>query len=287
MVYYTKKHKVYKCVINEIEDVFKNPMDMSRELTPKSILLDLLGVAFPKPVLSQHLWVIADIFSVPENNLRVAMTRLVASGWVSSDVRGEYHLSEKARARNQFIRNWKAKDKQKPWQQGWLACHLPKGAGRSERAKSIKALEWYGFKLGLDLMWVRPDNLAIPKQGLLNDLRLLGLEANAPLFVLQDIDPPLTSSWLQLWPTEDMDKVYQAMTKRLRASEKKPEAKRSLLETCVLGGEAIHYLVKDPQLPQSIHARKHYDQLKETMIRYDQMGRSIWFSELENLGVSA
>lgn len=260
--------------------------ETSREMTPKTIMLDLLGVAFPKPVLSQHLWVISDIFSVPENSLRVALTRLVAKGWVTNDIRGEYHLSEKARARNAFIRNWKGKNKQKAWNERWLACHLPKGSGRTERAKSIKALEWYGFKPGLDLMWVRPDNLAILKSELQNVLRLLGLEANAHVFVLDEVDSSLVDNWLQLWPTQQMDNIYIALTKQLQSSAKKPEKKRSLLETCLLGGEAIHYLVKDPQLPEEIHGRQHYDTLRETMENYDQMGRTIWFSELANLGVS-
>lgn len=260
-------------------------IEFQRAVTPKTILFDLLGVAFPQPIFSPQLAVIANIFSVPENSLRVALSRLVEKGWVNNDVRGEYHLTEKSRARNAVVRAWREADKQKPWDGQWLACHLPKGACRSDRNKTHKALGWYGFKPGLDLMWVRPDNLALSLSELTQRMHLVGLEPDAHLFVLSQVDDALSNNWQRLWPVDQLNQHYQFLKDQLINSSERMKRNGSLKETCLIGGEAIHCLVKDPQLPKEFSSPDAYQNLRATMLDYDQLGREIWFEELTRLGV--
>jgi len=260
-----------------------------REMNPRNIILDLMGVSHPNPMEAAHLNEISVIFDVPVNNLRVALTRLVAKGMLDNTQRGVYRLSAKAIVRNEFTRRWKSPQySSQQWDGSWIACHLSKGTNRSLRTKSINALNWFGFKPGLDGMWVRPNNLLQSVPDLLSQLRNLGLEASAQVFSLSDVEPILAQSWQTLWATDELDKRYGQLNKKLLYSFKQlqnPKTNTTLLETCLLGSEAIHYLATDPQLPNEIRPSKFYEQLRTTMLEYDQIGRKIWLQELPTLGV--
>jgi phenylacetic acid degradation operon negative regulatory protein len=260
-----------------------------RELSPRNIILDLMGVSHPNPLEAAHLPVISHVFSVPVNNLRVALTRLAAKGMLDNTQRGVYRLSAKAIVRNEFTRRWKTpQHSNMPWDTSWIACHLSKGTNRSLRHKSINALNWFGFKPGLDGLWVRPNNLVQSVPKLLSVLRSLGLEAQAPVFSINDIEPTLAKSWKTLWATQELDTRYQQLNEKLINSFKQlqsAQANTTLLETCLLGSEAIHLLATDPHLPPDIRASQHYEKLRTTMLEYDQIGRKIWLKKLPSLGV--
>ncbi len=282
MQYYNSKQQRYQCVMDDYP--FK------REPSPRNIILDLMGVSHPNPMETAHLSVIADVFSVPVNNLRVALTRLVAKGMLDNTQRGVYRLSAKAIVRNEFTRRWKSPQySSKPWDDTWIACHLSKGTNRSLRCKSINALNWFGFKPGLDGMWVRPNNLVQAVPELLNMLRSLGLEAHAQVFSITDVETTLAKSWKTLWATQKLDSHYQQLSKKLLNSFKQLQSAQpntTLLEACLLGSEAIHFLATDPQLPTEIRPSCHYEQLRTTMLEYDKIGREIWLKQLPSLGVS-
>ncbi len=260
-----------------------------RELSPRNIILDLMGVSHPVPLEATVLPAISDVFDQSVNTLRVALTRLVAKGFLDNTLRGVYRLSAKAIARNEFTRRWKSPQySSKKWDDSWIACHLSKGSNRTVRSKSINALNWLGFKPGLDGLWVRPNNLQLKVPELLSELRSLGLETQAQVFSLYDVEDSLAKGWKNLWAVNELDKGYQQLTKRLLKSIKnlqKPKSKTTLLETCLLGSEAIHYLATDPQLPREIRPTQHYETLRQTMLEYDQLGRKLWYQKLPALGV--
>ncbi len=260
-----------------------------RELSPRNIILDLMGVSHPNPMEAAHLPVISHVFSVPVNNLRVALTRLAAKGMLDNTQRGVYRLSAKAIVRNEFTRRWKSPQySDKPWDASWIACHLSKGSNRSIRSKSINALNWFGFKPGLDGIWVRPNNLVQSVSELLSVLRSLGLEAHAQVFSINDVEATLAKSWQTLWATTELDTRYQQLNEKLLHSFKQLQSAQpttTLLETCLLGSEAIHLLATDPQLPPDIRPACHYEELRTTMLEYDQIGRKIWLKQLPDLGV--
>ncbi len=260
-----------------------------RELSPRNIILDLMGVSHPAPLEATVLPAIGEVFDQSINTLRVALTRLVAKGFLDNTQRGVYRLSTKAIARNEFTRRWKsAQGSSKQWDNSWIACHLSKGSNRTVRNKSVNALNWMGFKPGLDGLWVRPNNLQLLVPELLSNLRSLGLEAQAQVFSLNDVEDNLAKGWKNLWAIHELDKGYQQLNKRLLKSItnlQKPNSKTTLLETCLLGSEAIHYLATDPQLPSEIRPTLHYETLRHTMLEYDQLGRKLWYQKLPALGV--
>ncbi len=261
-----------------------------RELSPRNIILDLMGVSHPQPLEAGYLNLISDIFNIPVNNLRVALTRLAAKGMLDNTQRGVYRLSPKAMARNEFARRWKTPQcVEGQWDDSWIGCHLSKGANRSIRAKSLNALSWFGFKPGLDHLWVRPNNLVqgiVTLQAVLKDL---GLESQSHVFSMNDIEPTLAKHWKTLWPVDALNESYGELNQQLLSSYQQLDTtplKASLLETCVLGSEAIHCLATDPQLPQEIRQGHEYETLRKTMIDYDLAGREIWLKQLSSLGIS-
>ena len=260
-----------------------------RELSPRNIILDLMGVSHPKPMLSSHLNVISSTFDVPVNNLRVALTRLVNKGMLDNTERGVYRLSTKAMVRNDFATRWKEKQvNDTTWDGSWIACHLSKGSHRTIRAKSINALNWFGFKPGLDAIWVRPNNLRMNILELTDTLRNLGLESQAHLFTLTDIESSLAKQWQTLWAIDTLDQTYVKLNDQLKKSFKDLQSSppnTSLQETCMLGGEAIYCLSMDPQLPKAIRSSDEFDRLRKTMLDYDKIGRTIWLQQLVSLGV--
>lgn len=261
-----------------------------RELSPRNIILDLMGVSHPQPLEAGYVNLISDVFNIPVNNLRVALTRLVAKGMLDNTQRGVYWLSPKAMARNEFTRRWKQPQcVEGRWDGSWLGCHLSKGSNRSVRAKSLNALSWFGFKPGLDHVWVRPNNLLHDAPALLPMLKDLGLESESHVFSMGDIEPTLAKRWSTLWPVDALDQSYRELNQRLLNSHQKLDQtplKGSLLESCVLGSEAIHCLATDPQLPVEIRPENGYETLRKTMVDYDLAGRKIWLKQLSLVGIS-
>ena len=256
--------------------------------TPKNILLDLMGVNADQCLSTAHLGLISDAFQISINNLRVTLNRLSTTGLVTTDERGIYRLNTQALEKRNFINRWRDSTLAQPnWDGSWLACHLPKGGDRTQRNNSHKALDWFGFKAGLDQLWVRPNNLGKSTKDLLVELRKIGIESNTHCFVLSEVADQLASQWaISLWDIRSLDANYEKLISALTMSEKHLQSKsmsESLAETYQLGGEAIHCLATDPLLPKEIRPSQSYEALKAAMLRYDELGRNIWLEQLQPL----
>ncbi|MFA0813647.1 hypothetical protein [Microbulbifer epialgicus] len=249
-----------------------------------------MGVNKRHELATSQLGFISDAFDISINNLRVTLNRLVGTGLATQNGRGIYCLTEKALAKRVFINRWQQDAfHYDHWDSRWLGCHLPKGAARAVRKKSLLVLDWYGFAAGLDHLWVRPNNLTLNHSELTATLFNLGLEAEAHCFVLQEVPDSLASQWAHhLWDIDRLDNEYDTLMKSLEDSLKALASKpvnASLPETCRLGGEAIHRLAIDPLLPKVIRPKKKYQQLRSIVHKYDRVGRNIWLEQLKKLGV--
>ncbi|WP_444957476.1 hypothetical protein [Microbulbifer sp. ZKSA002] len=260
------------------------------EPTPKNVLLDLMGVNKRHELGTSQLSFISDAFDISINSLRVTLNRLVSTELVSHDGRGVYRLTEKAIAKRAFINRWQHDTfHYETWDGSWLTCHLPKGISRTVRRKSLSVLQWYGFSVGLDHLWVRPNNLKLAHTEIIASLDTLGLEVGANCFVLHEVPDSLVSQWAhQLWDIERLDSEYDDLVQFLENSLKTLSNKpiyTTLSETCRLGGEAIHRLAIDPLLPKIIRPQEKYQELKNIVRKYDRVGRNIWLEQLKKLGV--
>lgn len=263
----------------------------SRLLTPKNVIVDLLRMTRQHSVSSKSLIDTGSLFGFNANAIRVTLTRLVSNGVLESDARGMYRLAKKTDPISSYIENWRLGEERRiPWNgNAWLACHLPKKPQRSARSNSLKALNFLGFREGLDNVWVRPANLHYSFQEIDKLLTHLGVETAATLMQVDNISSKVSKRWQhQLWNTKALSFGYREGLEKIEASLKNLpnlNSKEAMAESFIVGGEAIHILAKDPLLPDEIFETHERDELHRAMLNYDEVGREIWAKEVQHLQI--
>ncbi|MCG8668453.1 MAG: hypothetical protein MI867_03500 [Pseudomonadales bacterium] len=244
-----------------------------------------------RSVSSKSLIDSGELFGFNANSIRVALTRLVSNGILESDARGYYRMAKKTDPISAYIEDWRlGEERLKPWEcNEWFICHLPKKPQRSARSHSVKALSFLGFREGLDNMWVRPANLQYSFEEIESLLCHLGLEAAANLFLTKTVNEKTSQRWQhQLWNTQSLSYGYRESLEKIETSLKqlkKLENREAMAESFIVGGEAVHILVKDPLLPEQIFKTEERDALHQAMMHYDEVGREIWAKEVKHLQI--
>ena len=264
----------------------------SRCLTPKNIIVDLLRMTRQRSVSSKSLVDTGELFGFNANAIRVTLTRLVSNGILESDTRGYYRLAKKTDPISSYIEDWRIGEerRQDSWdRQSWLLCHLPKKPLRAARSRTLKALRFLGFREGMDNLWVRPANLQYDFAAIDSLLQHLGLEPAANLMISAQLRENTIKRWHhQLWNTKALDFGYREGMRKIEQSQKHLATlsnREAMAETFIVGGEAIHILVKDPWLPDEIFTTEERAKLHKMMLEYDEVGREIWSKEVEHLQV--
>jgi phenylacetic acid degradation operon negative regulatory protein len=252
---------------------------------PKHLLLDLLRVS-PRPIAVRQLVAVGALFGIAGSAIRVALTRLVASGLLASDERGSYRLAAEADPVSRWADSWRQGERRLvPWTGDWLCLWHPRGGGRGERARSHRALARLGFREGRDGLWVRPDNLRAATGQLERQLAQLGLAAGAVLFVGRGLPDAVVAGWVDdLWPSQTIAGQQRRALRAIEASRARlPRLARgrALVESFRVGGAAILALARDPLLPDEIAPGRDRRRLTEAMRDYDRRGRAIWSRVLE------
>lgn len=269
---------------------------MTEAPNAKSLLLDLLRVVPGRSAVPvQGLVRVGELFGITGNATRVTLSRLVDKGLLESDGRGQYRLSQATDPVSHFVEDWRLGEKRlRPWEGAWLCVHLPRpGPGRKARAASGRALSFLNFREAEGGLWVRPDNLAGGADAARTRLRELGLEEGALVFAGAGFGEDVTAQWAATLWNEDPAREQCALTRRLRASEKRIASlplEEALVETFTLGGKAIELLVRDALLPEQIRSGDARRELTKAMTDYDVVGRQCWgrlFSALSLQGAPA
>lgn len=261
-----------------------------RRPTAKSLTLDLLsslrGGAMPVAALVTA----AGLFGIDQNALRVAIARLLAAGQITRDERGQYRLGEAAHAIDRRVLGWRtAEQRTIRWTGGWWlvsSATLPPARSHERRARE-HALRLLGFRELAPGFALRPDNLRASLQELHGELRELGLEANALLAFVRELDPASEARARRLWKRDAFALGYRRSQKELAASEARlarlPEYE-AMVESFLLGGRVIRELVLDPLLPEPLAPEEERRALVQAMRRYDRTGRRAWASFLARHG---
>jgi phenylacetic acid degradation operon negative regulatory protein len=255
-----------------------------RRPTAKSLTLDLLsslrGAAMPVAALVAA----AKLFRIDENALRVAIVRLLASGQIARDERGRYRLGKAAHAIDQRVLGWRAAELRiTKWTGGWWlvrAGELPPARSR-ERRERERALALLGFAELTPGVALRPDNLRASLAELQSELALLGLERDALIALVQELDPSSEARARGLWKRDAFAAAYRRSLGELEASEARLAAlpeERAMVESFLLGGRVIRELVLDPLLPEPLAPEAERRALAAAMRRYDRAGRRAWAS---------
>ena len=253
---------------------------MVSSVTPRSVVLNLVCASGKEARPVSHLVAVADLFGFKANALRVAVARLVADGLLESDERGSYRLGSAAAPVNAHVEDWrKGERRMRAWNGEWLSLLLQSKVERAHRRASLKALSRLGFREGHPGWWLRPDNLAQSAAETSERLRSLGLEDSAEAFRSRDFSEAFVLRLRRQWPARELVQGYERSLRDLQRSVKKlPVMPRqtALVQSFLLGGEAIRVLATDPLLPEEIVAGDKRRELTELMLRYDSVGRRIW-----------
>ncbi|MFN8644871.1 MAG: PaaX family transcriptional regulator C-terminal domain-containing protein, partial [Candidatus Binatia bacterium] len=240
-------------------------------------MLDLLstlraGSAMPVGALVEA----GALFAISENNVRVTVARLLASGHVARDERGAYRLGGASRSIGAHVRTWRDRDRRtRKWSGGWLAVHAGPAARAAQRGRA-RALRLLGFATLRPGLWLRPDNLALPLDDVRRELAALGLPPGDLVCVLADLDAASDARARRLWDVATLRRTYRELGATLTASETRLERlppEKAMAESFILGGRALRQLVLDPLLPDAICPPDERDALLEQMRRYDRLGR--------------
>ncbi|MBW2371883.1 MAG: hypothetical protein JRF70_05060, partial [Deltaproteobacteria bacterium] len=118
--------------------------------TARSFVLDLLSTLRRGTMPVAALVEAAALFDIPENSVRVALTRLLGAGRVERDERGRYRLGEEAGPVARHVTSWRRLGgRTREWNGAWVTV-LEGAAGtraeRPARRRRARALEFLGFR---------------------------------------------------------------------------------------------------------------------------------------------
>ena len=226
------------------------------------------------------------LLGIEENNIRVSLARLYASGRIERDERGRYRLGRAVAAISQRLRSWRELgDRQREWQGDWIAVHcarLGRGPARRRRERALELLGFRELETGLSL---RPDNLhggiTNARQHLISlatgdDARECAL---GRVFLMQDLDPTSDLEARSLWDADRIARDAERSLRDLRASELRLTDlanNEAMVESFLVGGRVLRQLVRHPLLPTEILEPAPLDNLIEAMKHYDTLGREAW-----------
>ena len=224
----------------------------------------------------------AALFGISANSLRVALTRLSASGRIEAVGRGSYRLGHAARALGEDVATWRdAEQRLRPWHGEWIVACVA-GLSRSDR-RALRTRERAFALLGMraldEALFIRPDNLAGGVARVRARLHALGVERSVPVFLAHDLDSASETRARALWQVRDLERGYRAGRKALETSLKRLprlSLEQAARESYLVGDQALRRLVFDPLLPAPLISGDARQAFVEAMLRYDATGQRIW-----------
>lgn len=271
--------------------------------TARSLILDLLSTLRTGSMSVRALVEAGALLGIEENNIRVSLARLYASGRVERDERGRYRLGQAVAAMSQRLRSWRDLDTRAgTWEGDWVAVHRAKLGRGPARRRCEKAFALLGFRELEPGLVIRPNNLKGGVAAVREQLIALALgpasEANASsgsgreaggsavgpgllgrIFVISEFDPTSDLEARGLWDASALAEEAREETRALRASIERFSAlpeDRTMTETFLVGGRVLRFLTRHPLLPAEILAPEPLTDLLEQMRDYDRRGRDAW-----------
>ena len=258
-------------------------------LTPRKLILEMLDADPVMMALGRRLIAAGGVFGFSENQVRVALSRLVADGLLVQPCRGDYALEGAANRIQLETQRWqKIESRLRRWRGDWCAVLTDNLAaeGSTQFRKQSRALAMRGMQRWRPGLWVRPNNLRGGPTLLGEELLALGLDAIRGQCVLTNIDADCEASLASLWNYSQLQDDYRQKIDRLLAATTRlesPQFPAVLSETVELGGSCIKALLTDPLLPDELANGDSRRQLVSLLKDYDKKGRRQWRHFIQQL----
>lgn len=209
------------------------------------------------------------------NATRVALSRLVAEGWIARDERGRYRLRAERAAKASGLGAFKALPSLvTAWKGRFFGCVFEPGREPDE-------LRRLGFRAVSPGLAVRPDNLR-------GGLELL--EARLGAGRLISLEPAgagdATARWSSLWDCAALSRGYAQLRERIKKSRarlQKLSGEAQLAETWAVAQSGIVQLEQDPLLPDAWVDAAARTQAVHELVAYDRDARAHWMQVIPGL----
>jgi phenylacetic acid degradation operon negative regulatory protein len=254
-------------------------------VSAKAVVLEVLsaGESIDRGTLPvRSLVQAASAFDIAENSVRVAIVRLRAEGLLDSPGRGEYCLGPSAQAVNEKIHGWRTISRRiGDWDGSWLAVFTA-DLSRTDRPalrRRLRALRFLGFKELRPGLFVRPNNLKPGIAGIRDELLAFGLEPDALVFELNDLEPGEEEIARALWDSPALERTYAQLYGDLTVSLGRLEdlpLNDSVREAFLLGREGIRQVVLDPLLPEPLIDEAKRSSMVGVLQQYCDKGLDLW-----------
>ncbi len=252
------------------------------KINARHLILDLLLAAENHSLLAREAIVACQLFAISENSVRVALARLSADGLIRASGRGCYQIGPAGINLFNDVTAWRNRDhKMRAWNGHYLAIftgHL----GRSDRTalrhreRALNMLGFYPLEQGL---FIRPDNIEADSQAVSSRLHSLGLEAEAIMLEVANIEATRKQQLIDGWKTERLNAQYVSLTQELTTWMNKAadlDTEQAARESFLIGHDAIRAVIYDPLLPDQFINKAARKSFFETVQAYDKTGRQIW-----------
>ena len=156
-------------------------------LSARQLILALLDSAPTPQIQAASLVAAGELFGMDAGAIRVATARLVRDRILESTRRGVYTVGGGGAGLHRTVLSWADLEQTlKPWTGDWLAIYLGslKRTNKTQVRARERALQLKGFATFDSGLAVRPANLKAALPELLEDLRLLGLDTSAGLYLI-------------------------------------------------------------------------------------------------------
>jgi len=257
------------------------PAKPSSAPTAKQIVLQILSAADSHELTAAQLVRGTALLGIAENNLRVALNRLVAAGTLEQPRRGIYRLGAPTAAVTRRVTSWRDFERAvRPWSGAWIAIDLG-GVSRTDRptlVRSERAQRLLGFRLLTRTLAIRPDNIE-PIGELRERARELDLAPGALMYVASELPADVDARARTLWDADKLTIAYRranaAITRWLAEI-----GKRSLLDGArdafFFGSDLLRQIIFDPRLPEPLVDVAQRRAMVDGMIKVDDVGRDLW-----------
>ena len=246
------------------------------------LLLDLLSVPAGRALSAKALCSAGEHLGLPENAVRVALTRLVQQQKIAKVGRGAYALHPSRLPLILDVAGWQARIEQMTeWHEGWIAVADPAlpAAQRTVQRRHERALALGGFRTWKPGLHLRPDNLTGGSRTLRDRLPALGLAPGAELLSLHPLDGAQFEVVVGLWDVNGLRQTYRDLLQEVRRSEKRRSGAtigQAAQESLVIGRAAIAQLARDPLLPSQIMKGEERGTLVEALNEYQRESAVLW-----------